>query len=619
MSFTTNPWRSTEGSSIEDIEARTLGANLRSFIKKARDWRSERRFAEAPRIVLMGDSICGGSWAEDFKTWLCDAYNIPYKNFAIHWYGGYSIKHMLPFIEDTLIFPNPDLVLFAEYEGAGTSQEYLMYIENAISLIRDRTTADIAVLTWSMTDTIAEAYVADSTTLIDDDQYQIFNWYRDLASTYNCELIDFNEAVKNALDAGYSVADLGMSGPHLSTAGYNIVHLPEIKKHFGLSDNQLALNIPYPLRGKEELIYLSNAEKNELFSFSDKITTTGTWTTDNISLASDDVGATIEIEMDDIIGFEILHGDDAGAGLELKLSGGSYALPSTFQLNSRPLQYLSEIISVTYVSNWDNWRLKRPFKKGIVTANELADTNLISGRYTIKVITVVGETVTCEMFDPDDVSLGTFEVGQAATFTAGNLSFPQKYNGENNYQTGTTFIVDDLYQFYVHNNWCDSLKAAEGKNLTNLTPYSNLAALPNIAENNNGIFHFKFVEGTAAGIRPYIEWRDSDLMTTGHTVQTIYEEITRTGSGVMRLNSGSVGDVPYKVVSNVWGASLFVYFCDETGTPDYDITCMLTVTDITAGQEYEDTKKVFGLERGNYVLKMTVASATDLFAIRMLH
>jgi len=602
-----------------DVEQRTYGANLRRFKKKARDWRSGRRFAIAPKIVLIGDSICGGSWAEDFKTWLCNAFNIPYKNFGIHWYGGYAIEHMISFIEDIAIFPNPDLILFAEYGTISATDQRLMSIENIITLMRNKTTADIGILTWSMSATIAENYIADSTTLIDDDQYQTFNWYRDIAAIYQCELIDFNEAMKNAFDAGYSVSDLGMSGPHLSTAGYTLVHLPEIKKHFSLSDDQLAQNIPYPLTEKEEILYLSNAEKMELFSYSDKLSLTGTWTTDNVSLESTDVGATIEIAMNNIIGFEILHGDDAGASIELKTVGGSYASPSTFQLNNRPLQYISEITSVTYAS-WDDWAYKRPFKKGIITINELGDTTLISGRYTIKVNSVVEETVTCEMFDPDAVSLGTFIVGQSATFTTGNLSFPQKYNGEDNYQTETVFVVDDLYEFYIHNNWCNTLKAAKGKNITDETAVTIYNILPNIAEFANGIFHYKYVEGTPLENKPYMSWNNDTGIVAGHVYEIIYEELSREGTGILWVANSFATNASY--ITHQWTATspLSYLRCERlSGTTDFDITFRLSVRDITANQEYESTKKVFGLERDDYVLKMAVASATNLFAIRMLH
>jgi len=392
MVWKTNPWET----SSNDVQ-RTYGANLRRFLKKARDWRSKKRFAESPKIVMIGDSICGGSWAEDFKTYFCEAYRIASEDFAIHWYGGYSIEQMLPFIEETLIYPNPDLIIFNEFETPTVKEERKFVIEDVIKQLRDRTTADIAIGTWSMTDTIAAAYLADNSTLINEGQYEWFNWYRDIASVYNCELIDFNEAIKDALDAGYSVADLWESGVHLSEAGYTIVHLAEIKKHFRLSDCQQNQSLPYPLRNKEEWIYLAPAVKNDWLKNAEKLTISGAgWSTDQISISTAGVGDYIEIEMKDIIGFEIQHGDDANADLLLKLSGGSYAAPSTFTNNGKPLQYITEVLPVTDRSNWDNFRFKRPFEKGTLTANELADGSLRTGRYTIEALTAS----TAEMFTP---------------------------------------------------------------------------------------------------------------------------------------------------------------------------------------------------------------------------
>jgi hypothetical protein len=452
-----------------DITEARYGGNLRRFLKKARDARSATRFYDAPKIVMIGDSITGGVWAEQFKTYLCDAYNIPLDNFAIHWYGGYRIQDYLSFIEDTLIFPNPDLILFGEYEGFDGYEEELMVIEDIIYLLRERTTADIGIYTWSMSGTDGRAYVNDKTYLVDSVTYQDLNRYRDIAAIYNCELIDVNEAIKKALDNGVSpdkIWGVDSNSVHLADYGYETITLPEFKKHFKLSDNQSFLNVPYPLANKEEEIFLTNANKMNLFSYKEKITLTGTWLQNNKYLESKTVGDTVEIYMEDIIGFEIMHGAPQAASILLKKGDGSYTAPSTFTFNSRPLQYVTEVLSITYSAEWDKWRLKRPFKKGIVTSNELPDGTLVSGQYTIKVISIVGDVVTCEMFNPSSVSLGTFVVGQDNTFVTGNLSFPQKYNGENNYYTYPTipFLVGEEYEFYIKNNWCDTLFGGEGWN-----------------------------------------------------------------------------------------------------------------------------------------------------------
>ena len=591
------------------VERRTYGANLRRFLKKARDWRSGKPFAQAPTIAMLGDSITSGIWTTDFRTWLCDAYTIPEENFKIYAYGGYSVMDMLPSVEEMLIFPNPDLIIFGEYEGMNDGMAG--DIENIISLCRNRTTADICLSTWSMKDTVATAYLADRSTLIDDAEYQNFNWYRDIAGMYNCELIDLNEALKNALDKGGQIAQIWSDGPHLTDFGYQTVLLPEIQKHFGESDWQLALNIPYPLKGKEEMLYLANSKRMDLFSDSGVVTTTGTWTTDNVDLKSSSAGATVEIEMKDIVGFEILHGINAGATLQLKESGGSYAAPSTFQFNGRPLQHTTEI---EFVGD-DSWRDKRPFKKGVVVTNELTDGVLRSGRYTIVVQSIVVTTVNCEMFDPDSVSLGTFQVGQAATFVAGNLSFTQKYNGENNYKYDTPFTVGDTYAFYVLNNWCDSLKSAYGPEIMHTEPILNEQPGNVVtADPLTRIFRYQYTVAPNSSM----QWTG---LTPGHTYRIVYEELTRTGTGKVAVVSDGV-NVELSEAYSVYDFTLtsgYFYFNRSSGDEFEDVTFRSSVRDITANQEYKDTKKVYGLPRGDYTLKATVGTATDLYAIRMLH
>jgi len=602
------------------VEQRTYGANLRRFIKKARDWRSGKRFAQPPQIVMIGDSITGGSWAEEFKTWLCAAYNIQLEFFEIHWYGGYCIERLLPFIEDVLIFPNPDLILFGEYEDPGNTNERLMIIENIISLIRDRTTADIGIYTWSMTDTIATDYVTDASTLIDNSQYQDFNWYRDIAATYNCELIDFNQALKNALDAGGSVDSIWSDGPHLSTAGYDSVFLPEIKKHFPVSDDQLALNMPYPLRGKEEMIYLDQTKRMDLFSGAEKITATGTWTDMDGLLTSTVAGNTVEVELTDITGLEILHGDLANADIAIKPAGGTYAAPSTLQLNGRPLQYCTEITSVTYADNWDNWRLKRPFMKGTVETNILADTYIKSGRYTIKVISLGPDT--CEMFDPDGVSLGTFVVGAAFNPTGG-LNFPAIYNGEENYIAQAAFVVDDLYEFYICNNWCDQLSAGLSPELTDGVEPATLTVIDSDDFTSydpiTRLYRLKYTSaladikwnGVVDGV-DYVEASDGTV-----NLQFAYEEVTKIGTGDIKISSPNVTLSGYTEAEGECATNYMMLY--RVGNGPVDVTFRLS-TKAIGPFGYEDTKKIYGLPRGDYTLKITATTGgVDLAAVKALH
>ena len=94
------------------------GLHLRTFIKKARDYRSNKTFAESPKIVMIGDSILTGAWSAAFKSWLSQEYYIHLDDIEIHKYAAQSIDDMIPFIEDIAIFPNPDLIVWGEYGGA---------------------------------------------------------------------------------------------------------------------------------------------------------------------------------------------------------------------------------------------------------------------------------------------------------------------------------------------------------------------------------------------------------------------------------------------------------------------------------------------------------------------
>ncbi len=453
---------------------RVYGSKVQRFLKKARDHRSGRNISRPPKIVMIGDSITGGAWAEGFKSWLCGNFNIPLENFEIHWYGGYSIAPMLPFVDDVLVHGNPDLVLFGEFESSGPEDAYLHMVEHVIKLVRDRTTADIGIYTWSMSDTTAQAYI-DGTPLTDNTNYQLFNWYRDIARVYNCELIDFNQALKIAIDNGATVASLGMSGPHLSTDAYNSVFLPEIKLHFGTSDNQENLHTPYPLEGKETLDYFISTMMEEGYPRNIALADEAQWYVFfRRWLRSETNAAIITVSLADAIGFELYHqGGYASLFID---DGGGYKAPSALAYRGKPLQYASEIVSTTYASNWDSWRMKRPFKKCVVTGNVLANGELISGQYTIVVTNVQldgdSQMVTCDLKDPSGTVLSTFVVGQTAV-TAGNLHFPLTYNTEENFllstadvddwgvATNSNFIVGDEYEFFIHNNWVDTISEAD--------------------------------------------------------------------------------------------------------------------------------------------------------------
>ncbi len=372
-----------------EIDYFQYGAKLQNFLKKARDYRASRFMSKTPTVIILGDSVTGGIWATDIQTWLYNKFNIPIANIEIHWYGGYSIENMFPFIENIAIMNNPDLFLFVEYE---TDDPYrLLMIEEIIKLARNYTSADIGIITWSMQLTVAQTLYnsgsPDISLIQDDSGYEDFNWYRDLARKYNCELIDTNQAIVKYVLEGNDPTSLYSSGPHMTSTGYQTIFTPEVKKHFNDSNWQKSLNHPNPLGNKEEILFAHEAKSLERFK-------TNIITFNNSSLWTKQSDRSIrcstqneftEIYLQDTIGFEIISvvKGSGSVKIEIKPEGGAYGNPSALAFNSKPLQYTSEILSITYSSDWDNWRMKRPFMKGIVNSNILSDGTLISGQYKI--------------------------------------------------------------------------------------------------------------------------------------------------------------------------------------------------------------------------------------------
>lgn len=466
-----------------DVTKYVYGANIRNFLKKARDWRAGRKFATAPNVVIFGDSITGGDWAGLIKSHLETSFNIPSTNVNIHWYGGYPIINHMPFVDSVLINPNPDLIIFNENEGSGgsgeTADNYLNYIESLIYRIRKHTTADIMIGTWSMDGAAAESYF-NTSTLPGTDDYEFFNWYRDIASRYNCEVMDFNQAIIDHCDAGNDPTG-HYDTVHWDTEWYTNCFYPEIRKHFNDYAWQSAINQPNPLAYKEELLYLTSHLLWDKYKFNN-VTIDAQWlrSSQKGALRGTTVGTSIVVDAKNIIGFEVLTDDTYSSSKQYTIEvndGGGYAAPSTFTPFGKRMEYASEIRSTTYSSNDDLWRLKRMRMMADVTAALGYDNRGTAKRYTMEVTNVVGspggsQTVTVDIKNEVGTVLGTFS-DLYSDWAVTGLLFPETWNGENNFRKSAAdgtfpasstvnFVVGDEYEFYLRSNWIDQPNTADG-------------------------------------------------------------------------------------------------------------------------------------------------------------
>ncbi|MFK5855366.1 MAG: SGNH/GDSL hydrolase family protein [Bacteroidota bacterium] len=562
----------------------TYGGKLQSFLKKARDYRQGRKYSIAPTVVLLGDSITGGSWAEDFKTWLVDSFSIPSSNIEIHWYGGAGTQYMFPFIDDILINPNPDLIMFNEYEDSGDDDDRLYMLESIIGLIRERTTADIMIGTWSMRGTTVDDYY-NGMPVIDNIEFTDFHFYRDLARVYNCELIDFNQAILTYIDRGglptdiYSVLD----SVHLSSAGYTLVFLPEIKAHFNDSTWNTSLNIPYATSNQEEMIMIADELRFERFKNPKVILgNSSNWSLTGVELSTLSTSEYMEILLKDAVGFELFYNDEVGGTMKIELNSGAGLVdPSTLLINTLPLQYASEIISITYASNWDNWRFKRPFMHCTVTANELSDGVLISGQYKI-VVTDIADIVTVDIAN-DWVEI----VGDLRSLFINGFQF--KIEGS----TGN----DGTYAV-------SSSSFVSGKTRIVVVEDINDATIDGflLRTNNYQIVTCNILNSSLSVIGIFQVGREGDLVIGNLTFPRKFNEQTN----------------HYITDTDI----------DDWGTP--------TNSNFIIGDEYEfyiksnwinninsgsgNYAKVFGFERGNYTLRITRTAGTiNLVGIKVLH
>ena len=485
------------------------GANIQNFIKKAIDYRNSEFAATAPLIVILGDSITSDlyayTWSNYLKNILINNYGIPAENIEIHWYGGYGIENMVPFIDDILLFPNPDLIVFAENEGAGTGDVSLKRIEQTMQLIRERTTADLCITTWGSSD-LTTIYNSGTpytwSQVADMEQYKVMNFYRGLAYKYNAELLDFNQALIQWVIDGGNPASVYTDAPHMTEAGYNIVNAV-VLKHFQDSTFIERLNKPNVLSKLEKSIHLvrdfvweSHLGSCKEVSFLNRANWLGESYNQYIYCSTLNEEMIIDF---DGIGFELFYTyNGATHSIEISDDGGNaYVAPSAYDYYGKPLQYATEVRSITYAANADLWRTTRPIMHVEVLNNILPDGTLISGQYKIKVKTVTDggespDTVVCELFNPAGTSLGTFTVG--TTETIGDFRLPAGYNGRGNSFNSVTYSnwkVDDEYEFYVKSNWRDTFSTGTSVKIIGLKNQNHKIKIKKL---NTSVSYFKLLK-----------------------------------------------------------------------------------------------------------------------------
>ena len=569
----------------------TYGAKLQNFLAKARNYRSSKFMSQAPKVILIGDSIFGGDWTDDLTSWLNSEFNIPTANIETHWYGGTDIQYMLPFIENIAILNNPDLILFGEYESATDAR--LLLIESCIKLFRDYTTADIAIVSWSMTDTIADTLYnsgsPDIALIEDNAEYENMNWYRDIAKKYDCELIDTNQAIVEYVLAGNDPTGIYLSGPHLTSAGYTAVFTPEVKKHFQDSNWQTALNFPNPRTEKEEIIFAHDGfglerYKDNRIAFN------------NVSLwdyyasykfvRCQTQNEFVEFSIENAIGFEVWSVDKVSGTVDIavKPEGGAYGLPSALTQNSYPLQYCGEIVSTTYASNADNWRMKRPFKKGVVNSNILSDGTRISGQYTIKVTDIGGIVAV-------DTGSNWVEInGDLSSFIS--ASDTVVINGS----TGN----DGTYTV-------DSVAYQSGSDRTRVTMTTSIAdATADGYLLQDGDLQFVTCDVIDPGLSVLdtfiVGFEDVSVLAGALTFPLLYN-----GEENYTLTAAELDDWGQPANSNFEIDDEYEFYIHNNWCDTLDIT--------------EQANRVFGFDRGNYTVKLTVGAGIllDLFGIKVFH
>ena len=265
---------------LEEAGGNQRGSKIANYLHKLRQWRIQQRLNAADRnpmvkepfMVFLGDSITTGSWSTDFATYLKDEYLLSDDAIQIIAYGGYPIDRFLPNI-DSLVASKPDLIIFNEFDPllnnvASRPYNYgdrLYWVESYIKILRERTSADLVIGTWSVAENDLNAYANndyryDGLTLAQMSFHEQIDLYRGLAAKYQCELIDFNRATFDyAKDNGIEAFSEVTNFPHLNADLYASIFIPELKKYFGTYNVTEYANGTYPNTDKQELIQFQDS------------------------------------------------------------------------------------------------------------------------------------------------------------------------------------------------------------------------------------------------------------------------------------------------------------------------------------------------------------------------
>ena len=459
ISATDNKLKQVENSKLLELFQANLNitagstivtSKLARFIKKLHDYKAGRIFSRAPVITIIGDSILGGIEGP-LQDWLLAEFGIPKVNTQTHKYGGNNIDNMLPYIEDDLINSNPDLVIFCEWEAAGTNDKWITKTESCIKLIKARTSADIGIFTWSFgKENVTNLQLGQDIFAVQGNAD--LNYLRELARVYNCEVFESWGAIYKEALKGTS-ADLMFNDlVHPSTWSYTNVILPEFYSHFPKYSYFDANNFTYPNENKitkqffaDKLRFKNSYEGSILFG-----NETNWSITDNCVLSSSN--ETIVFDIINGIGFELKYMNTVGTlKIELSSDGGSNWIdPSAASLNGFPLQYASSVFNANV--------FLRPVKHVQVKQNILTNGVLKSGNYSIIVTDITGSNVTVTVRDSGNNILGTFIIGSTELITS-NLDFKILHNGENNYwkDAGYPYALNDVFYFTINSNWIDQV------------------------------------------------------------------------------------------------------------------------------------------------------------------
>ena len=190
------------------------------------------------RVLVYGQSISEQDWWKEVRSFFEKSYpdvDLVFENSAI---GGFSSERLKITTENDIISFYPDLVLFHDY---GNEEDY----ERIISIIKSKTTADIAIQTDHM---------ALQDQMWHDRHGDV--WLPELCRKYGLALLDVRRYWKLYLQENdLKITDLLTDGVHLNDHG-NYVMAETIKAYFSnlkqdsVGDNRLTTL----KRGKDFLI-----------------------------------------------------------------------------------------------------------------------------------------------------------------------------------------------------------------------------------------------------------------------------------------------------------------------------------------------------------------------------